>query len=238
MRCSVRRGMKWQLDWVSELSKLASRTWGGIPGEDDVGSSDTLWQRRQGSRKDGSALIGGQAGRAKQASGRLRCLRCRGAECYARFGVAGTRSAEQCRAVAAAAMASRVLEKGGEEFDVRVKRWGGRARSLCFPHGASSQCNAQQRQTLVRLARMQRARARPEATTVEITRAKPSSASGCSRLALIVAHSFPAGALTVLSISRQCCWARSLLPSSPFVSSAIVTLSNHTGSRFPSSLSG
>lgn len=33
---------------VSELSEMGSRTWGGIPGEDDVGSSDTLWQRPPG----------------------------------------------------------------------------------------------------------------------------------------------------------------------------------------------
>lgn len=33
--------MMWQLWWVSELSKLGSRTWGGIPGGSDGGSSDS-----------------------------------------------------------------------------------------------------------------------------------------------------------------------------------------------------
>lgn len=45
---SGRSGIKWQLVCVSELSKSGSRTWGGIPSGDDVGSSNTLWQRREG----------------------------------------------------------------------------------------------------------------------------------------------------------------------------------------------
>lgn len=96
-------------------------------------------------------------------------------------------------------------------------------QSQCFPPTERcSQCNSKQMQTLVRLARMHRARARPEATTVKITRAKQNLASACSRLACTVARSFPTGALTVLSISRRRRWASSLLPSTPFVSSAIV----------------